>query len=191
MDQHQLISFQQEVARLQALLEASRRVHSTIEESEVLHCALELTVKELEADGAVFTGTGACYGTVPEDLRSPAARVPLRAKDGEIMTEFLLFHSRETGLSLEEEDFLEGLALQAAVALENARFHRRSLEFERIERDLEAAREIQRSLLPQSLPNVPGFGLGARSTACYEVGGDYLDILPLPSGDIILIVADV
>ena len=107
------------------------------------------------------------------------------------MTELLLFHSRENGLSFEEEDFLEGLVLQAAVALENARYHRQSLEFERVARDLQAAREIQRSLLPQSLPQVAGFGLGARSTACYEVGGDYLDILPLPSGDIILVVADV
>ena len=191
MDQQQVISFQQEVARLQALLEASRRVHSTIEEDKVLSCALELTVKELEADGAMFTGTRASYGTIPEDISHPAALIPLRAKDGEVMTEVLWAPSLEPGLSLEEEDFQEGVALQAAVAMENARYHRRSLEFERIERDLEAAREIQRSLLPQSLPQIPGYVIGAHSTTCYEVGGDYLDILSLPSGEIILVVADV
>jgi serine phosphatase RsbU (regulator of sigma subunit) len=186
-----LLTFQQEVARLQALLEASRRVHATIDEDQVLGCALELAAKELEADGALFTGTGAVYGTIPENDGGAAARVALRTKAGELMTELVLFHSRPEGLSLEEEDFLEGLALQAAVALENARYHRRSLEFQRIERDLEAARAIQRSLLPQTLPDVAGLAIGARSTTCYEVGGDYLDILPLASGELIMIVADV
>ncbi len=55
-------------------------------------------------------------------------------------------------LTLYEADFLEGLSLQAAVALENARNHKRNLDFARVQQDLDAARVIQRSLLPQSLP---------------------------------------
>ena len=45
-------------------------------------------------------------------------------------------------LSLYEEDFLEGLSLQAGVALENARYHERNLEWTRVQRDLEAARQL-------------------------------------------------
>jgi serine phosphatase RsbU (regulator of sigma subunit) len=54
-----------------------------------------------------------------------------------------------------------------------------------------SARDIQRSMLPQSFPNIPGYSIWGRSVTCYEVGGDYLDILPLPSGELMIVVADV
>jgi serine phosphatase RsbU (regulator of sigma subunit) len=94
-------------------------------------------------------------------------------------------------LTLYEADFLEGLALQAAVALENARNHKRNVEFARMHQDLEAARRIQRSLLPQALPDIPAYSLAFRSDACYEVGGDYLDIVEQPDGSLLIAVADV
>src|SRR4051794_30868231 len=49
------LGLQQEIARLQALLEASRTVHGALELDDVLHCVLEIAVKDLEADGAFFT----------------------------------------------------------------------------------------------------------------------------------------
>ena len=94
-------------------------------------------------------------------------------------------------LSLYEQDFLENLSMQAAVAIENARYHERTLDLERVQQDLASAREIQRSLLPQSMPAIPGYSISARSQTCYEVGGDYLDILPLPDGQWMMVVADV
>ena len=71
-------------------------------------------------------------------------------------------------LSLYESDFIEGLVLQAAVALENARNHERNLQWARVQQDLDAARNIQRSLLPQSLPEIGGYSLAFRSVTCYE-----------------------
>ena len=56
------IDLQQQVARLQALLEASRQVHSTIREDEVLEQVLRIVVRELEMAGAAFPGTGLAYG---------------------------------------------------------------------------------------------------------------------------------
>ena len=81
--------------------------------------------------------------------------------------------------------------LQAAVALENARNHKRNIEFARVQQDLDAAREIQRSLLPHELPEIPGYSLAFRSDTCYEVGGDYLDIVDQPDGIVLMAVADV
>jgi serine phosphatase RsbU (regulator of sigma subunit) len=60
-----------------------------------------------------------------------------------------------------------------------------------VQQDLDAARLIQRSLLPQKLPAVPGYSLGFRSVPCYEVGGDYLDIVEHADGSVLMVVADV
>ncbi len=182
------IDLQQQVARLQALLEASRQVHSTIREEEVLEQVLRIVVRELEMAGAAFPSTGLAYGDEPA---GGALGYPLNDRDGARMTELVVAAPDGRELTLYETDFIEGLALQAAVALENARNHKRNVEFARVQQDLDAAREIQRSLLPQKLPAIPGYSLAFRSVTCYEVGGDYLDIVEQPDGSLLIAVADV
>jgi serine phosphatase RsbU (regulator of sigma subunit) len=184
------IELQQQVARLQALLEASRQVHSTIREEEVLESVLRIVVRELEMAGAAFSGTSFAYGDVTANGEGLVA-YPLKDRDGNTMTELQVASPAGRELTLNEADFLEGLALQAAVALENARNHKRNVEFARMHQDLEAARRIQRSLLPQALPDIPAYSLAFRSDACYEVGGDYLDIVEQPDGSLLIAVADV
>src|ERR1039457_2137755 len=171
------IDLQQQVARLQALLEASRQVHSTIREEEVLEQVLKIVVRELEMAGAAFTGTGLSYGDEVMEGAEGLLRVSLEDRGGKPMTELLVASPDGREMTIYEADFIEGLALQAAVALENARNHKRNVAFARVQQDLDAAREIQRSLLPQRLPSIPGYSLGFRSVTCYEVGGDYLDIV--------------
>ncbi len=187
------IDLQQQVARLQALLEASRRVHSTTQEKDVLEQVLRIVVRELEMEGAAFPGTDLSIGEVPEPYPNCPVlpRFPLSDRDGGRMTELVVATPEGRALTLYEADFLEGLALQAAVALENARNHKRNLEFARLQQDLEAARQIQRSLLPQKLPQIPGYSISFRSDTCYEVGGDYLDIVQQPDGSLLMAVADV
>jgi serine phosphatase RsbU (regulator of sigma subunit) len=185
------IDLQQQVARLQALLEASRQVHSTIREEEVLEQVLRIVVRELEMAGASFAGSGLSYGEEPTENTPGLIRCPLEDRDGVRMTDMLVAPPDGRELSLYEADFLEGLSLQAAVALENARNHKRNVAFARVQQDLDAARNIQRSLLPQKLPNIPGYSLGFRSATCYEVGGDYLDIVEQPDGSLLVAVADV
>ncbi len=149
------IGLQQQVARLQALLEASRQVHSMIREEEVLESVLRIVVRELEMAGAAFPGTGLVYGDGPMAGTDGAASYPLDDRDGNRMAELVVAPPAGRVLTLYEADFLEGLSLQAAVALENARNHKRNLDFARVQQDLDAARVIQRSLLPQSLPPIP------------------------------------
>jgi serine phosphatase RsbU (regulator of sigma subunit) len=184
------IELQQQVARLQALLEASRQVHSTIREEEVLEAVLRIVVRELEMAGAAFPLAALAYGEVAPGAAG-AVVYPLADRDGNTMTELYVASPGGRELTLYEADFLEGLALQAAVALENARNHKRNIEFARLHQDLEAARRIQRSLLPQALPDIPAYSLAFRSDACYEVGGDYLDIVEQPDGSLLMAVADV
>ncbi len=187
------IDLQQQVARLQALLEASRQVHSTINENEVLGQVLRIVVRELEMDGAAFPSVSLVYGDDPASTAVDSMLTwPLEDRNGRLMTELTVAPPAGRELSIYESDFIEGLALQAAVALENARFHKRNLEFARVQQDLDAARAIQRSLLPQTLPSIAGYSLAFRSVTCYEVGGDYLDIVEeQPDGSTIIVVADV
>jgi len=211
---NETIDLQQQVFRLQALLEASRQVHSTIREEEVLESVLRIVVRELEMAGAAFPGTGFAYGspldsevargvsisaqnaggTIPKGnavLYPTLPAFPLTDREGRRMTELVVATPDGRPLTIYEADFLEGLALQAAVALENARNHKRNVEFARVQQDLDAARRIQRSLLPQELPRIEGYSLGYKSMTCYEVGGDYLDILSQPDGSVLMAVADV
>ncbi len=207
-DPNETIDLQQQVFRLQALLEASRQVHATIREEEVLESVLRIVVRELEMAGAAFPNSGLAYGegvvpnreteAGPADVNGTAGgsatelpSFPLKDRDARMMTELVVAPPDGRELSIYESDFLEGLALQAAVALENARNHKRNVEFARVQQDLDAARNIQRSLLPQHLPAIEGYSLGFKSATCYEVGGDYLDIVELPDGSILMAVADV
>ena len=73
--------------------------------------------------------------------------------------------------------------LQAAQAL--------IIEKEKLERELEVAREIQRSLLPRSLPDLPGFDFGARMEPARAVGGDFFDFIPFADGNLGIAVGDV
>jgi sigma-B regulation protein RsbU (phosphoserine phosphatase) len=80
---------------------------------------------------------------------------------------------------------------QAAIALENARLHREAVEKERIEREIELAASIQKTILPDSLPKVPGLVLAGGNRPTRSVGGDYFDVFPLTDGRTALCVADV
>jgi serine phosphatase RsbU (regulator of sigma subunit) len=198
---------QQQVVRLQALLEASRQLHSTIQLDEVVRIALEIVVRELELTGAFFTIFPQTYGDVSATLQASlhhssagSAKAlfsesflgfPLCDKAGVPFTRLIVLLPPDRILDLDEIDFLEALSVQASVAIENARYHSRELQWQRVESDLAAARQVQLSLIPQKMPDIPNYALAARSVTCYEVGGDYLDIVSMPSGETVIVVGDV
>jgi serine phosphatase RsbU (regulator of sigma subunit) len=86
---------------------------------------------------------------------------------------------------------LHAFADMVSIALENSSLIRESIEKERMERELQVAHEMQRSLLPQDLPSSPRFEIAAHSIPAYEVGGDYYDVLPLRDGQLGFLVGDV
>jgi serine phosphatase RsbU (regulator of sigma subunit) len=65
------------------------------------------------------------------------------------------------------------------------------IEKEKLERELEVARTIQRSLLPRSLPVQPGLDFGARMIPMSEVGGDFYDFIPMSENRLGIAVGDV
>lgn len=190
------LSLEEQVARLHALLEASRQVHSTIAPDEVLRQTAHILVRELEMDGVVFVapGTGEAvisFGAAPEPPYSDCAHFSLLSKNNSLLSELFVRTQNDRSLSAHEQEFIENLVLQAAVALENANLHERDLRWAWLQQDLDAARKIQQSLMPKAMPVLPGYSFDARSKACYEVGGDYLDVIEQTDGSHLLVVADV
>ncbi|KAA3618187.1 MAG: HAMP domain-containing protein [Calditrichaeota bacterium] len=61
----------------------------------------------------------------------------------------------------------------------------------RLEHELKIAREVQLSLLPTKLPQVPGYSVEARFETATEVGGDFYDMLPLGKDKYLFTIGDV
>jgi serine phosphatase RsbU (regulator of sigma subunit) len=82
----------------------------------------------------------------------------------------------------DEEEFLQIAASQAAMAVQSLLSHAEQA----------GALELQRSLIPSELPQVPGLELAARYRPGKAiVGGDWYDVFPLPSGEIGIVMGDV
>ncbi len=64
-------------------------------------------------------------------------------------------------------------------------------ERERIEQELRVARLIQQTLLPKTLPELPGYDVAAYYQPAREVGGDFYDFVDLEDGRLGLVVGDV
>ncbi len=95
--------------------------------------------------------------------------------------------------TLEERNFLEALGSTAMTALENARLFQEELEKKRLEDELNLARTIQKGLLPQELPQIPGFDVAGMSVSSKQIGGDYYDVFPIDETreEWMLVIADV
>ena len=65
------------------------------------------------------------------------------------------------------------------------------VEKKRLERELELARELQDSLLPRELPQLPGLQFAGRSRPAEAVGGDFYDVIPIRSNLFGLLIASV
>ncbi|HSU32626.1 MAG TPA: SpoIIE family protein phosphatase [Bryobacteraceae bacterium] len=90
---------------------------------------------------------------------------------------------------------LSAVASQTGLALENARLtesiKQEVAQRERINRELEIAREVQERLFPQQLPQVQGLEVAGYCRPALGVGGDYYDFLRLQDGCIGMAVGDV
>jgi len=98
----------------------------------------------------------------------------------------------DTRIKLESRDELTKLADGFnEMAADLRRLVDETAERERLQKELQIARQIQRNLLPGSLPSIPGYQLAADSRPALEVGGDYYDLITLDERRLVLVVADV
>jgi sigma-B regulation protein RsbU (phosphoserine phosphatase) len=115
---------------------------------------------------------------------------PLRVKN---RTTGYLFMAIKKDSIFEEDDIqtIGAFANSAAMALENARMLATRLEKERLLKELEVARVMQRRMLPQSVPRTAIADIAVYFSPAYEVGGDYYDFFPLDDQRLGFVIADV
>ena len=90
---------------------------------------------------------------------------------------------------------LKSVAAQTGLALENARLMSaiadEVAQRERLNREVEIAREVQERLFPQKLPAIDGIDYAGACRPALGVGGDYYDFLALPGGQLGIAIGDV
>jgi serine phosphatase RsbU (regulator of sigma subunit) len=88
-------------------------------------------------------------------------------------------------------DLLMAVAGEAALKFENARLMESHLAKMKQDSEMEIARRVQRALLPEKLPTVPGYQFFASYDSAQAVGGDYYDAILLAKDKICLSFGDV
>ncbi len=180
----------------------------------VLQGAVEVIKALGTGDERILTvfGPGECFGEMalldPKHCRSASVRartavslLEIRRQDFDAMlriqpalaydmARMLSQRLRDTDNAIIRD--LQEKNLQLAKAYDDLRTAQALLiEKEKLERELEVAREIQRSLLPRSLPQLAGYDFGARMEPARAVGGDFYDFIALDSGRLGIAVGDV
>ena len=116
--------------------------------------------------------------------------VPMKNQMGKVVGVLQLLNKIGADFNAQDLSFLQALSDYVAIAMENAMLHISLIEKERMENELQLAREIQHRLLPAVPTNIPRTLLNALSIPCFEVGGDYYDFLPQPNGILELAIGD-
>lgn len=125
-----------------------------------------------------------------EDLYSVVSVSPIKSR-GE--TQGILVAAKGEGQIFTRDDLsaIETFSDYASVAIENSRLLEQSIEKERLEKELDVAREIQRKILPADVPDYPNLEIASVFIPAFEVGGDYYDFFRISETKLGFVIADV
>jgi signal transduction histidine kinase/serine phosphatase RsbU (regulator of sigma subunit)/DNA-binding NarL/FixJ family response regulator len=141
----------------------------------------------LEVDATSFTGRVAAAGRPsvlePVPPLTAVVGVPLGARDA--AGELYAGRVEPRPFKDEEVQLLQVAGERVAIAIEQSRV---------VERERRITETLQRSLLPERLPDLPGMDIAARYMPGSEgtnVGGDWYEVIPLADGRVALAIGDV
>jgi sigma-B regulation protein RsbU (phosphoserine phosphatase) len=117
--------------------------------------------------------------------------MPMKNRGGTIVGVFQLLNKRSGAFTADDESVLDALSVHAAIAVENARLYEQERQKIAMEKDLQAAREVQMTLIPKRVPEVAGYRFAAVTIPAREVGGDLYDFTAKEPGQLAVCLGDV
>lgn len=143
-----------------------------------------LIIEDVEKDNRFFKGADKMTGFITKGI----VAVPLVGRSGLIGVAEIINPSRKDY----DSEIFELLCRQFAIAIENARFHKESIEREKLKQQLEIASSLQRSFLPESPIIRKGrFTVSAVNYSAAQVGGDIYDFAEPSDEKLGVLIGDV
>ncbi len=125
------------------------------------------------------------------NLRANTQESMINVKRGDFLGVLYMDSRRPAAFSKLDLQILDALAADAASILDNARLVERERERQRMEQDINIARDIQQALLPRDFREFPHLAVSGINFPCLSVGGDYFDVFPLSDKRTAFLIADV
>ena len=144
------------------------------------------------------TGDPVIVSDVSKDLRYIDSNPPTQSEivvpiklDNRIIGVINLESECKDTYSQRSLGLISAFASQAAISLERARLHERSLQGKKLQEQLNIAREIQRSFLPSKDPQIQGYDIAGTNISSGQVGGDYYDFIRIVDSHFGIAIGDV
>ncbi|MCH7555900.1 MAG: SpoIIE family protein phosphatase [Planctomycetes bacterium] len=102
-----------------------------------------------------------------------------------------LYSPRSKRFDEDDINLARAVASQCAVAITNARLYTEAIEGARMAEQMRLAGVIQRRMIPEKAPQIPGLDIAAAYIPCFEVGGDLYNFFHLHDNSICVVIADV
>jgi len=154
--------------------------------------------------GEGFIGSVALSGApiISPDVRNDPVYINARDRTRSEMVAPIISNDEVIGVfDLESDDLnaysnddlevLMLLASQVAIIIEKVMLHEQLIEKQRLESQLEVARQVQLELLPAKDPQLPGYDISAYNFPTEEVSGDYYDWVKIYEDELGFVIADV
>ena len=103
----------------------------------------------------------------------------------------LLGHITTWPFNLSAFQLVGDLEMLAVLVILVRRYARSRQDEERLESELEAARAVQKVLIPNEVPSIPRFSVETVYQPAAQVGGDFFQIIPLAAGGALIAIGDV
>jgi sigma-B regulation protein RsbU (phosphoserine phosphatase) len=112
---------------------------------------------------------------------------------GENIGVLRLYSPEPKHFTREDINLARAVGTHCAIAITSARLYAEALEGERMAEQMRLAGVIQRRMIPQKPPLIPGLDIAAVYIPCFDVGGDFYDFLPIGdhNNELAVAIADV
>lgn len=179
----ELVSFSHTTKNLVQLLKSGK---FSAMDDWIVESKSSKTINQLHVDDIIKLGAGI------KNIGGSISGVPLIRKEGDVQGILYTWKHTDYGFDSEDKEMMSIFANQTAIAMENKTLLDQTLEKERLQHELEVAKQIQLKLLPKSIPEISDkIKIEAISIPANEVGGDYYDFIQIDKDNWGVYIGDV